>query len=304
VLELIGETPLLRLGQLEKADGAELWAKLEFCNPGFSIKDRVGLAMIRKAESDGLLRPGGAVVEATAGNTGIALAFIGRQLGYRAILVVPERFSIEKQRLMRALGGEVVVTPTKEGIAGAQRRARNICNATAGAVYVYQFSNPANPEAHADTTGPEIFEQAGGRLDALVIGCGSGGTLSGASRYLKDRIPGLIAIAVDPEGSVLAGGKAGPHEVEGIGMDTIHETVDLETIDEVITVKDRDAFRTVRSLALNCGLIAGSSAGANVYAALLVARRLGAGRRVVTVIPDSAERYLSQDIYDLFPEDQ
>ncbi len=303
VLDLIGETPLLRLGQLEPRNGAELWAKLEFFTPGFSVKDRIGLAMIRRAESDGRLHPGDSIVEATAGNTGIALALVAQQLGYSAILVVPEHFSVEKQTLMRALGGTVVVTPTQEGIAGAQRRAREISSASPRTVYLDQFANPANPDAHADTTGPEILQQTGGRLDAVVIGCGSGGTFSGVVRYLKEHEPDLLAVAVEPQGSVLGGGDPGPHEVEGIGMDTVHDTVDVALIDEVMIVSDPDAFRCVRALALECGLMVGSSAGAAVHAAVEVSRRLGTGRRVVTVIPDAAERYLSKNIFDLFSED-
>lgn len=303
VLDLIGETPLLRLGQLEPRNGAELWAKLEFFTPGFSVKDRIGLAMIRRAESDGRLHPGDSIVEATAGNTGIALALVAQQLGYRAILVVPEHFSVEKQTLMRALGGTVVVTPTEEGIAGAQRRAREISLASPRTVYLDQFANPANPDAHADTTGPEILQQMGGRLDAVVIGCGSGGTFSGVVRYLKEHQPDLLAVAVEPQGSVLGGGDPGPHEVEGIGMDTVHDTVDLELIDELMTVSDQDAFRCVRRLSRDCGLMVGSSAGAAVHAAVEVSERLGTGRRVVTVIPDAAERYLSKNIFDLFSED-
>lgn len=302
ITDLIGQTPMLRLGELEDERGAEVWAKLEFFNPGLSVKDRIGLALIAAAETDGSLRPGGTVVEATAGNTGIALALVGRRLGYRVILVVPEKFSLEKQRVMRALGGELVLTPTEDGIPGAQRRAAQIAAATPGAVFVNQFDNPANPGAHAATTGPEIWQQMDGRLDAVVIGCGSGGTFTGTVRYLKAQRPGLLAVAVEPEGSVLGGGEPGPHEVEGIGMDEIFSTVDTDLIDEVITVPDPPAFATVRRLAERCGLLAGSSAGANVWASLAVARRLGTGRRVVTIVPDTAERYLSKGLFDLFPE--
>jgi cysteine synthase len=302
VLDLIGETPLLRLGELEEPDGAELWAKLESFNPGFSVKDRIGLALIRSAEENGSLQPGGTIVEATAGNTGIALALVGRRLGYRVILVVPEKFSIEKQRLMRALGAELHLTPTEESIPGAQRLARQITEQTPGAVYVDQFANPANPEAHAATTGPEIFLQTGGHLDAIVVGCGSGGTFSGAVAYLKERLPELLAVAVEPEGSVLGGGQPGSHEVEGIGMDEVHPIMETGLIDELITVTDPEAFHYVRLLAAECGVLAGTSAGANVCAAAEIAVRLGTGRRVVTVIPDSSERYLSQNVYERFME--
>lgn len=303
ILDLIGKTPLLRLKELEDPDGGEIWAKLESLNPGFSVKDRIGLALIRRAEDDGRLEPGGTVVEATAGNTGLALAMVGRRLGYQVVLVMPEQFSIEKRRLMRALGGEVVVTPADDGIPGAQQRAREIADSTPGAIYVDQFGNPANPEAHFATTGPEIYEQMGGRLDALVVGCGSGGTFSGTARFLKKEIPHLLAVAVEPKGSTLGGGEPGAYDVEGIGMSVIHPTMDLDLADEIISVPDANSFRWVRRLAAECGVLAGSSAGAVVWAAAQVAKRLGSGKKVVTVIPDSAERYLSQDIYDRFLED-
>jgi cysteine synthase len=303
ILDLIGGTPLLRLKQLEDPDGGEIWAKLESLNPGFSVKDRIGLALIRKAEARGQLREGGTVVEATAGNTGLALTMVGRQLGYRVILVMPEHFSIEKRRLIQALGGEVEVTPAHDGISGAQRRAKEIAAATPGAVHVDQFGNPANPEAHFETTGPEIYHQMGGRLDALVAGCGSGGTFSGTARFLKLEIPRLLAVAVEPKGSILAGGEPGEYEVEGIGMSVIHPTMDLDLADEIISVPDANAFRWVRRLAAECGILAGTSAGAAVWAAAQVAGRLGEGKKVVTVIPDSAERYLSKEIFDRFLED-
>lgn len=301
ILDLIGQTPLLRLEELEDS-GAELWAKLETVNPGGSVKDRIGLGMVRAAEEDGRLAPGGTIVEATAGNTGIGLALVGARRGYRVILVVPAKYSVEKQKLMRALGAEVVVTPTEQGMAGAQARAREITAATPGAVYVDQFSNPANPRTHELTTGPEIYQQTGGRLDAIVVGCGSGGTFMGAVRYLKSKLPSLWAVAVEPQGSVLGGGPAGEHLVEGIGMDEIPPIMDRALADEVITIPDPEAFAMVRRLARECGVLAGSSAGANVAAAVKVARRLGPGKRVVTVIPDSCERYLSKDILELFPE--
>jgi len=301
VLDLVGATPMLRLRQLE-GGGAEIWAKLEMLNPGGSVKDRIGAAMVEAAEADGRLRPGGTVVEATAGNTGIGLALAGVQRGHRVVLFVPEKYSVEKQHLMRALGAEVVVTPTEEGMAGAQRRARSFAAATPGAVWVDQFSNPANPGAHEETTGREILAQTGGRVDALVVGCGSGGTLTGIARCLRRQLPALLVVAVEPQGSVLGGGEPGPHAVEGIGMDEVHPIVDRALIDEVIAIDDPEAFATVRRLARACGVLAGSSAGANVAAAIRVAARLGLGRRVVTIVPDSCERYLSKDILRLFAE--
>jgi len=299
ILELVGATPLLRLVPLEPAGGAQVLAKLESLNPGGSVKDRIGLAMVRAAEADGRLRPGGTVVEATAGNTGIGLALAGVQRGYRVVLFVPQKYAVEKQRIMRALGAEVVLTPTGEAMAGVKRRAREFAEATPGAVWVDQFSNSANPGAHERTTGAEILEQCGGALDAVVIGCGSGGTLTGVARFLRRRLPGLRVVAVEPEGSVLGGGQPGAHEVEGIGMDEIHPIVDLTLIDEVITVSDPEAFAMVRTLARSCGVLAGSSGGANVAAALRVAARLAPAQRVVTMIPDSCERYLSKDILRL-----
>ncbi len=304
ILELVGQTPLLRLGALEPEGGGELWAKLEYLNPGASVKDRIGVAMIEAAEASGALGPGGTVVEATAGNTGISLAMAGRSAGYQVVLVVPEKFSREKQEMMRALDARLILSPTEEGMEGAQRRAREIAESTPGAVYVDQFSNPANPAAHTATTGPEILEQTRGRLDAIVIGCGSGGTFTGAVRFLKEHLPRLHAVAVEPEGSILGGGPAGSHEIEGIGMDTVHPIVERELMDEIITVPDPEAFATVRALAARCGVLAGSSGGAAVWAAIEVARRLGAGRRVVTIIPDSAERYLSKSIFQLFAEER
>jgi cysteine synthase len=303
ILDLIGKTPLLRLKELESEGGGEIWAKLESLNPGFSVKDRIGLALIRGAEADGRLAPGGTVVEATAGNTGLALAMVGRRLGYRVVLVMPENFSIEKRRLMQALGGEVIVTPAEGGIPGAQKQAREIADTTPGAVYVNQFASPANPDIHFATTGPEIYEQMGGRLDALVAGCGSGGTFSGTARFLKLEIPQLLAVAVEPKGSILAGTEPGPYDVEGIGMSVLHPTMDFDLADEIISVPDVNAFRWVRRLAADCGVLGGSSAGAAVWAAAQVAKRLGTGKKVVTLIPDSAERYLSKGIYDRFTED-
>jgi cysteine synthase len=302
VLELIGETPLLRLSEIEPPGGAEIWAKLEAFSPGGSVKDRIGVAMVAAAEAAGRLRPGGVVVEATAGNTGIGLALAGTRRGYRVVLFVPEKYSTEKQELMRALGAEVAVTPTEGGMAEARRRAGEFAAGTPGAVYLDQFSNPANALAHEKTTALEIWAQTGGRLDAFVAGCGSGGTFAGTARILKQRLPRLLAVAVEPQGSALGGGPPGPHLVEGIGMDEIPPFMDASLLDEIITVPDPEAFAMVRRLAAACGVLAGSSGGAAVAAAVRVAARLGAGRCLVTVIPDSCERYLSTDILRLFRE--
>lgn len=296
--DLIGHTPLLELRRFRPEGRAALFAKLELANPGGSVKDRLGLGLIRAAEAAGLLAPGGTIVEPTAGNTGIGLALVGVQRGYRVILVVPERFSIEKQKLMELLGGTVVRTPTDAGMKGAIRKAHEIAAEIPGAYVPQQFENPANPEIHYRTTGPEIWRQMEGRVDAVVIGVGTGGTFSGVARYLKERRPETLCVAVEPNGSVLQGGEPGPHEVEGIGVAFIPPVLDRELIDEIIMVEDACSFATARELARAEGVLVGGSSGANCFAALAVARRLGPGRRVVTLFPDSAERYLSKGHLD------
>lgn len=288
---------MVELRRIPEARSAQVFVKLETMNPGGSVKDRLGLALIRNAERQGLLRPGGTIIEPTAGNTGIGLAFAGVQLGYRVILVVPSNFSVEKQQLMRALGGEVVLTDPADGMKGAIARAEELARSIDGAYVPQQFRNPANAIAHYETTGPEIFEQLNGHIDAWVAGSGTGGTFTGVARYLKEKLPSVRAVIVEPQGSVLQGGSPGPHEVEGIGASFMPEVLDTSLIDEYITVPDPPAFAMVARLAREEGILAGSSAGANVEAALQVARRLGRGRRVVTVIPDSAERYLSKGIF-------
>ncbi len=297
-LDLIGTTPILHLRSLDRPDAARVFAKLEFLSPGGSIKDRAALGMILDAERRGLLKKGALVVEPTAGNTGIGLALVGTLRGYRVVLVVPEKYSLEKRTLMRALGGEVVITPTSEGMAGAIRKAREIVDATPGAFLPQQFENPANPDIHYRTTAPEIEEQMGGAPDALVLGAGSGGTFTGVTRYFRERRPGLLAILVDSEGSVLGGGRAAPHRVEGIGNSFIPRILDRSLADEVMTVTDRDAFRAVARLAREEGLLVGGSSGAAACAAERVARRLGSGKTIVTLFADGSERYLSQGIYD------
>ncbi len=298
ITELVGGTPMLRLTRLVPPGSADVFAKLEYLNPGGSVKDRAAIGIIRKAEFEGKLAPGGTIVEATAGNTGIGLALIGVNRGYKVKLFVPEIFSQEKVLIMRALGAEVERTPESEGMQGAIRRAKELVANDPKAFMAAQFENPANPDYHYETTAVEIFEQLGGKIDAVVLGCGTAGTFTGVARYMKEHLPGVLAIAVTTQGSVLGGGEAGPHKVEGIGNNFIPETFDPAVCDEVIAVMDEDAFATVKQLAAREGVLAGSSGGAVVFAALEVARRLGAGKRVATIIPDSAERYLSKKIFE------
>ncbi|MBL8115007.1 MAG: cysteine synthase family protein [Acidobacteria bacterium] len=296
VLDLIGSTPVVRLRRFLGRDVAEVFAKCEFMNPGGSVKDRLGIGMILAAERDGRLTPGATIIEPTAGNTGIGLALVGAQRGYTVILCVPEKYSIEKQKLMAALGATVVTTPTDEGISGSIRKALELSAEIPGSFVPQQFSNPANPQAHYDNTGPEIWEQLEGRVDAAVIGCGSSGTFVGTVRYLRERNPNLLRVVVEPEGSIFAGGKAGPHRVEGIGQSFWPEILPKELIDEVQMVDDEEAFATVREIARTEGLLVGGSAGCNLAAARRIARRLGPGKRIVTILPDGIERYMSQGI--------
>ncbi len=298
ITQLVGETPILHLRRIVPAGAAGVYAKLEYLNAGGSITDRAAIGMIRQAERDGRLVPGACLVEATAGNTGIGLALIGVNKGYRVVIFMPEKFSVEKRKLMQALGAELHLTSDEEGMEGAIRRANEFAAKNPGSFMAGQFSNPANPDYHYETTGREIYEQLEGRIDAVVIGAGTGGTFTGVARYLKERIPRLWAVTVESQGSIYGGGKPGPHKVEGIGSTFIPETYDASLCDEVITVSDHDAFQTVKELAASEGVFSGSSGGANVWGALQVARRLGTGKRVVTLIPDSAERYLSKDIFN------
>ena len=298
ITDLVGGTPVLRLKRLAPAGSADIFAKLEYLNPGGSVKDRAAIGIIRRAEQEGKLSSGGTIVEATAGNTGIGLALIGVNRGYKVKLFVPENFSQEKVIIMRALGAEVTRTPDEEGMQGAIRRAKEVVASESGAFMAGQFENQANPDYHYETTAVELFEQLGGNIDAVVLGCGTCGTFTGVARYMKEHVPGVLTIAVTTQGSVLGGGAPGPHKVEGIGNNFIPDTFDPAVCDEVIAVTDEDAFETVRQLAAQEGVLAGSSGGAAVFAALEVARRLGAGKRVATIIPDSAERYLSKKIFE------
>lgn len=298
ITELVGETPMLRLGSIVPSEAAEVFAKLEYLNPGGSVKDRAAIGIIQRAERDGALRAGGVIVEATAGNTGIGLALIGVNRGYKVALFVPERFSEEKVIIMRALGAEVTRTPDDEGMLGAIKRAQAYASKTPGSFVAGQFDNPANPEYHYHTTAEEIYDQMEGKIDAVVIGSGTAGTFTGLARFLKKKLPRVLAIAVETQGSILGGGPPGKHKVEGIGASFIPGNFDRSVCDEILMVSDKDAFDTVKELAAKEGVLSGSSGGASVFAALQVARRLGAGKRVVTIIPDSAERYLSKKIFE------
>jgi len=299
ITSLVGETPMLRLRRLVPRDAAEVYAKLEYLNPGGSVKDRAAIGIIGRAEEQGLLQAGATIIEATAGNTGVGLALIGINRGYRVALFVPERFSEEKVMLMRALGAEVTRTPDAEGMEGAIRRAREMAARTPNSFLAGQFENQANPDYHYRTTAREIFEQVEGRLDAVVIGAGTGGTFTGVARFLKERLPDVRAYVVESQGSVLGGGPKGEsHKVEGIGASFIPKTYDGSLADEVIMVRDPQAFAMVRKLAREEGVLSGSSGGAAVHAAVQVATQLGGGKRVVTIIPDSAERYLSKKIFE------
>lgn len=298
VTELIGSTPVLRLRRIVPAGAAEIYAKLEFLNPGGSVKDRAALGMILEAERQGLLHTNSTIVEATAGNTGVGLALVGVNRGYRVVLFVPEGFAEEKCILMRGFGAEVHRTPEAEGMSGAIRRALAMAKADPNVWPALQFDNRANPQFHHDTTASELWQQMEGRVDAFVGGVGTGGTFSGIARYFKERNPRIHTVAVETQGSILQGGEPGPHKVEGIGVSFVPKTFDRDVADEIVAVSDHDAFTMLRALAAKEGLLAGSSAGAMVHAAVEVARRLGSGKRIATLIPDSAERYLSKNIFE------
>jgi cysteine synthase A len=289
---------MLHLRRIVPAGSADVFAKLEYLNPGGSVKDRAAIGIIRRAENDGLLQPGGVIVEATAGNTGIGLALIGINRGYKVALFVPDRFSEEKVKIMRALGAAVTRTPDDRGMAGAIQQAQQFAAKTPGSFMAGQFENPANPDYHYETTAEEIFEQMEGQLDAIVLGSGTAGTFTGVSRYMKERLPQVLTVAVETQGSVLGGGPPGKHKVEGIGASFIPANFDGSVCDEILMVKDKDAFDTVSELAAKEGILSGSSGGAAVFAALEIGKRIGTGKRVVTIIPDSAERYLSKKIFE------
>ena len=302
VHQLIGNTPIVEIKRLPIANNCRIFAKLEYLNPGGSVKDRLGLSLIEEAEKSGDLLPGGTIIEATAGNTGIGLALAAIGKNYKVMFVVPEKFSIEKQILMRALGAEVVNTDTKLGMQGAIGKARELVSEILGAYSSSQFSNPANPKTYEKTLGPELWRDLEGQIDVFVAGAGTGGTFMGTSTYLKGQNPLVKTVVVEPEGSILNGGSVGAHYTEGIGMEFLPAYMDPQYFDAIHTVSDRNAFTQLRALAKYEGLLVGSSSGAAFHGALLEAETAKEGSHIVTIFPDSSERYLSQHIYDLFKE--
>jgi cysteine synthase A len=298
--ELIGRTPLIRLNRLSPEGGAAIYAKVEFLNPGGSIKDRICLNMINEAERSGRLKPGDTIVEPTSGNTGIGLALIAAVRGYKLILVMPETMSLERASLLTSYGAELVRTPGWEGMRGSIREAERLVTGQASSFMPDQFSNPANPAMHRATTGPEIWDALGGRFDAFVAGVGTGGTITGCGELFKERNPTIQIIAVEPKASAVLSGRAcGPHKIQGIGAGFIPAVLNQKILDRVLAVTDDEAYQTSKLLAKQEGLLAGISSGANVFAAQQVARELGPGKRVVTLLCDTGERYVSMEKYFL-----
>lgn len=299
--ELIGNTPLLELDKFSKSQGIEvpIIAKVEFFNPGGSVKDRVSLAMIEDAERKGLLKPGATIIEPTSGNTGVGLALVSAVKGYRLVLTMPETMSVERRNLVRAYGAEVILTSGAAGMAGAIKAAEELRDATPGAVILQQFENPANPQRHYDTTGVEIWEQTGGNIDIFVAGVGTGGTVSGIGKRLKEKNPNVKIVAVEPKASpVLNGGQSGPHKIQGIGAGFVPKNYDSDVVDEVFDVENDDAILTGRLLAREEGLLVGISSGAAAFAASEIAKRPeNKGKKIVVLLPDTGERYLSTVLY-------
>lgn len=297
IQQLIGDTPLMELTHSKIPNGCRIFAKLEYFNPGGSVKDRLGVSLIEDAEKRGVLKPGGTIIEPTAGNTGIGLGIAAIGKGYHVKFVVPEKFSQEKQSLMRALGAEVINTPTVEGIKGAIKKAEQLVEEQ-NAFSPSQFSNPANPETYVQTLGPELWNALDGEIDVFVAGAGSGGTFMGTARYLKSQKKEIKTVIVEPEGSILNGGPSGPHLTEGIGMEFLPDYMDNSYFEAIHTITDKEAFMAVRELAKAEGLLVGSSSGAAFVVALREAESAKPGSHIVTVFADSSERYMSQHIYD------
>lgn len=295
--ELVGNTPMLKINEMGVKPEVELFAKLELMNPAGSVKDRTGVWMVRDAEERGFLRPGSTIVEATAGNMGLGIAFAALGKGYKVVFVVPGKFSEEKQTLMRALGASIVHTPEEDGMLGAQAKMEELLDQIPGSVALRQFKNQANPQAHYESTAPEIWRDLGGHIDYFVAGAGSGGTFTGIMRYLKERNPRIRGVLADPVGSTMGGGEHAAYAIEGIGNDFVADTMDMGLVDEVIKVNDDQAYGASRELARKEGVFAGSSSGAALFAALQVAERIDHGT-VVTLFPDRGDRYFSEHLYE------
>lgn len=293
---LIGNTPIVKLTHIDLPDGVNLFAKLELFNPAGSVKDRVGKAMIEDAEQTGRLKPGGTIIEATAGNTGLGIAFAALNKGYRVVFVVPTKFSEEKQTLLRTLGAEVINTPREEGMLGASAKADALRAEIPGAISLGQFVNPANPRVHYETTGPEIYRDLNGKIDFLIAGAGSGGTYSGVVKYLKEQNPEIQGILADPVGSTMGGGEHGDYDIEGNGNDFIADTMDMSLVDQVVKITDTEAFDGARELAQKEGIFAGSSSGAALAAAKKFALAGNRGNFVI-ILPDRGDRYFSKHLY-------
>lgn len=298
ITELIGQTPLVKLNRLVEGGSATVYVKLEYFNPAGSVKDRIALSMVLAAEEKGMLKPGSTIVEPTSGNTGIGLAMVAAARGYRLILVMPETMSIERRNLMAAFGAEFVLTPGPEGMKGVIRKAEELVAENPGYFVPQQFTNPANPEIHRRTTAQEVWEATSGNLDSFVAGVGTGGTVTGVGEFLKSVKPGIRVVAVEPANSpVISGGQPGPHKIQGIGAGFIPQVLNKEILDDIITVSNEDAMETARRLAKEEGILVGISSGAAVFGALKEAKKLGAGKVVVVVAPDTGERYLSTELF-------
>lgn len=297
VSELIGNTPIVKLNRIVDENSADVYVKLEYFNPGSSVKDRIALAMIEAAEEEGKIKTGDTIIEPTSGNTGIGLAMVSAAKGYRAILVMPDTMSLERRNLLRAYGAELVLTPGAEGMKGAIAKAEQLAKEN-GYFMPQQFNNPANPEIHRRTTGKEIVEQIGDQLDAFIAGIGTGGTITGAGEVLKEKYKDIKIFAVEPADSpVLSGGKPGPHKIQGIGAGFVPKVLNTEVYDEVLPITNEEAFEASRKAGQQEGILCGISSGAAIAAALKVAKRLGKGKKVLAIIPDNGERYLSTQLY-------